>query len=83
MKILIHFLYYLLYVILKSLFSNTSKVFDHSNWALGFNSTRRMDVCGAILPLPQYVLMEWYLVKRRDKFTSYLTFRYLKGKGTK
>jgi hypothetical protein len=42
-----------------------------------------MDVCGAILPLPQYVLMEWYLVKRRDKFTSYLTFRYLKGKGTK
>jgi hypothetical protein len=27
---------------------------------------------GDIPPLPQYVFMEWYLVKHRDNFTFYL-----------
>jgi hypothetical protein len=30
-------------------------------------------MCGAILPLPQYVFMVWCLVKHRDNFT--FTFR--------
>jgi hypothetical protein len=28
-------------------------------------------MCGAILPLPQYVFMAWCVVKHRDNFTFY------------
>jgi len=32
-------------------------------------------MCGAILLLPQYVFMAWFLVKHRDNFTSiFFTF---------
>jgi hypothetical protein len=30
----------------------------------------------AIPPLPPYVFMAWYLVKHRDKFTSYVKKKF-------